>query len=158
LAELETLAPLSGALADLVRQSAPPGVRAALLDRIERSADEPAAPDAQVWKQWDNDSDAAGFLIHRAADEAWEPTGIDGIAVRRLFVDKPRNQMTMLVRMNAGTSYPRHVHNGPEECYVLQGDLHVGEEVLHAGDYQRAAPGSLHGIQSTDHGCLLFIV
>jgi len=157
-AELETLAPLSEALADQVRQPAPAGVRAALLDRIERAAHEAAVPDTQVWRRWDNDSDASGFLIHRAEDEAWEPTGIDGIAVRRLFVDKARNQMSMLVRMNAGTSYPRHVHDGPEECYVLQGDLHVGDEVLHAGDYQRAAPGSLHGVQSTREGCLLFIV
>ena len=66
--------------------------------------------------------------------------------------------MTMLVRMEAGSSYPQHIHDGPEECYVLQGDLRVGDEVLGRGDYQRAAPGSRHGIQSTENGCLLFIV
>ena len=91
-------------------------------------------------------------------DGSWEDTGVNGVQVRRLFVDPPRNQMTMLVRMEAGSSYPQHIHDGPEECYVLQGDLRVGDKVLRSGDYQRAAPRSRHGIQSTENGCLLFIV
>jgi anti-sigma factor ChrR (cupin superfamily) len=115
-------------------------------------------PDPQVWRRWQPDDAAAAMLIRRGAEAQWEPTGIDGIHIRRLFVDQQRNQMTALVKMAAGTAYPRHLHDGPEECYVLQGDLHVGEDILHAGDYQRAAPGSHHPIQSTKDGCLLLIV
>lgn len=160
LAELESLAPLSEALADSVTRPPPARVRAALLQRIAagRGAEASGPPDPQIWKRWGGDAAVSQLVIHRATEADWEPTGIEGVEIQRLFVDKPRNQVTMLVRMAAGTSYPRHVHNGPEECYVLQGDLRVGQEVLHAGDYQRAAPGSLHGVQSTERGCLLFIV
>jgi anti-sigma factor ChrR (cupin superfamily) len=73
-------------------------------------------------------------------------------------MDSARDRMTCLVRMAAGTAYPRHIHAGPEECLVLEGELRVGDEMLRAGDYQRAAPGSHHPVQSTDRGCLLLIV
>ena len=66
--------------------------------------------------------------------------------------------MTAMFRMAAGTSYPEHIHDGPEECYVLEGDLHVGDRmVMHAGDYQRATPGSEHDEQWTEGGCLLLV-
>jgi hypothetical protein len=41
---------------------------------------------------------------------------------------------------------------------VLEGDLHVGDMVLHAGDYQCAITDSLHDVQHTEGGCVLFIV
>jgi anti-sigma factor ChrR (cupin superfamily) len=64
----------------------------------------------------------------------------------------------MLVRMAAGTSYPGHRHARAEECLVVQGDLHVGDDlVMHAGDFQRAEPGSVHVPQWTERGCLLLV-
>ena len=60
--------------------------------------------------------------------------------------------------MAPGTSYPGHRHAGVEECYVLEGDLRVGDLVMRAGDYQRAAIGSVHGVQSTEGGCLLLVL
>jgi quercetin dioxygenase-like cupin family protein len=160
LAALQALEPAAAALADARTAGPPAGVRAALLERIrgKRTAGQSSPPDPQIWKRWIDESTASELVIQRASEGDWEPTGIDGVEIRRLFVDRPRNQLTMLVRMAAGTSYPRHIHAGPEECYVLQGELRVGQEVLHAGDYQRAAPGSFHGVQSTERGCLLFIV
>ena len=66
--------------------------------------------------------------------------------------------VTMLIRMAPGTAYPAHRHGGAEECYVLEGDLHVGDDiVMHAGDYQRAEAGSTHPVQSTRGGCLLLL-
>jgi len=41
---------------------------------------------------------------------------------------------------------------------VLEGVLNVGDLRMKAGDHQRAAAGSAHVVQSTDSGCLLFIV
>jgi anti-sigma factor ChrR (cupin superfamily) len=64
----------------------------------------------------------------------------------------------MPVRMEPGTSYPRHRHKGVEEGYVLEGDLHVGDEAMKAGDCQRAETESIHAVQSTESGCLLRIV
>ncbi len=123
------------------------------------SADSAPAPKTpQVWKQWDSTSAGGALFTLRSDATPWEPTGIEGIEIRRLFVDRQRNQTTMLIRMAAGRSYPRHVHGGAEECLVLEGDLRVGDNVLHAGDYQRAPEGSLHGVQATDGGCVLLIV
>jgi anti-sigma factor ChrR (cupin superfamily) len=97
------------------------------------------------------------MVFNKASEASWERTAIEGVAIRTLFVDRENNQFTALVRMQPGSSYPRHVHAGPEQCLVIEGDLRVGEEVLHAGDYQRAPTGSRHGVQSTEHGCLLLI-
>jgi quercetin dioxygenase-like cupin family protein len=63
----------------------------------------------------------------------------------------------MLVRMAPGTSFPAHVHNGPEECFVLQGDLTIGPATMATGDYQYAPPGSSHPVQSTRGGCVLLL-
>jgi quercetin dioxygenase-like cupin family protein len=116
----------------------------------------PTAP-SQVWKQWRGGPAPQAWLL--AAQEGdFEPTDIEGISVRRLFVDEEADRVTMLVRMAPGTAYPAHRHGGVEECYVLAGDLSVGEETtLHPGDYQRMASGSRHPVQATSAGCLLLI-
>jgi hypothetical protein len=49
------------------------------------------------------------------------------------------------------------VHAAAEECFVVSGDLHVGDLVMGPGDYQMAPPGSEHGRQWTEGGCLLYI-
>lgn len=101
----------------------------------------------------------SGMTICRGDDCDWEKTDIAGIEVRKLFVDSARNQITCMVRMAPGTSYPRHLHNGVEECYVLQGDLQLNQNlVLRGGDYQRCELGTVHPQQSTEHGCLLLVV
>ncbi len=128
----------------------PPDLRARVLAVI-------AADQTQVWKRWET-SGAPPLLFVGAGEGAWETTGSPGVEVKRLFVDAPNDRVTMLVRMAPGTAYPRHRHAGAEECYVLRGDLHLPGLVLHAGDYQRAEAESIHGVQSTEHGCLLFIV
>lgn len=158
LAALKAVEPLAGLLAESIRATPPATVRQHLLDRANAHGHAHAEPrKTQVWKDWDADAEVAGVFIQRGESATWESTAIQGVEVRRLFVDAARNQMSMLVRMAPGTAYPHHVHGGPEECFVLEGDLRVGEEVLRSGDYQRMAPGSLHGEQSTENGCLLLI-
>ena len=114
-----------------------------------------AAP--QVWKHWRGGVLPASWVL-TAQEGDFEATDIAGIAVRRLFVDEEGDRVTMLVRMAPGTAYPAHRHGGIEECYVLAGDLAVGEgTTLRSGDYQRMDTGSLHPVQSTRDGCLLLI-
>ncbi len=165
----------------------PPGLRARLIDRIsvgkagspprdDRTFDARAdgtrahgarSDDAsvhvehapmQVWKRWGGEGATPSWFTLRADEGSWEGTGVDGVSVRRLFVDATRQTVTMLVKMAAGTSYPSHRHGGAEECFVLDGDLHVGELVMRAGDYQRAEKESVHVVQSTERGCTLLIV
>lgn len=120
-----------------------------------------AAPSVQTWRSWEVDDPSSGPLglfLRRDDPGDWQPTGVAGVEARQLFCDRDADRVTMLVRMAPGASYPAHVHGGPEECYVLEGDLLVGDALLmSAGDYQRAETGSTHPVQSTEGGCLLLL-
>lgn len=137
----------------------PSGVKEALLRRValDSAVSAAFAPSPQVWKQWPSTSQPDDLFINREDGQSWIETGAAGVRVRQLFVDRTQNRMTALIRMAAGSSYPSHVHDGPEECLVLEGELEVGDTILHAGDYQRAPQGSRHGVQSTKSGCLLLV-
>ncbi len=137
---------------------------ASLRERVLRAVgtSEPvaeAAPDpeeVQLWNKWAV-TDPKFYTLGSDATE-WQEIGLPGIEIRQLHVDEVRDSVTMVVRMAAGTSYPRHKHAGDEHCYVLQGDLRVEDQVLRCGDYQFAPEGSIHGEQSTENGCTLLIV
>ena len=97
------------------------------------------------------------LLIVRSNDEDWQQVAA-GVWAKRLYVDEKRDTVTMLVRMDAGATYGPHRHAGPEQCYVLEGDLRAGELVVSSGDFQCAAEGTVHGTQRTESGCLLLVV
>ena len=167
-AHLEICAPCRAEVAacrqgfELLGRAVPPvdppsGLKARLFDRIHGAARRGDAPGVQAWKRWQPDRPSEPLVIVREGEHDWQPTPIDGIRVRRLFVDAAADRVTMLVRMDAGTSYPAHRHGGVEECYVLEGDLYGPDFEMTAGDYQRLDGGSTHGIQGTRAGCLLFI-
>ena len=138
-------------------------IREKLMSRIASSQARPDAADAepapvQTWKSWAAGGATLPFSYAYAADAVWEPTGVDGVKVRRLFVDAENDRVAMLIRMAPGTSYPGHMHGGPEDCYVIEGDLYAHDFTMKAGDYRRASRGATDPVQSTVGGCLLFIV
>lgn len=171
-AEAESLAEVTRDLVLLAPSTAPrPELWDRVLKRIKRpngaaqgAPADPASPAIQVWKDWaptksgSSTVDDAGLTYVPGDGEPFQSTGAPGVDVRRLFVDHEERRVTLLVRMAAGSSYPAHEHASHEECYVLQGDLRVGDLHMHAGDFQRAEAGSVHGTQSTDDGCVLMIV
>jgi anti-sigma factor ChrR (cupin superfamily) len=110
----------------------------------------------QPWKRWPSDAKTAMSLVRGTAG-GWEPSGVDGVEVRRLFVDHAGDRITMLIRMAPGSAYPPHVHGGDEECFVVEGKLMVEDVPRQAGDYQFAPAGTRHGVQSTATGCTLLI-
>ncbi len=160
-AELEAFGATTGELGFLANPADPPAdLRNRILERIGRgpSPTTPSSP-IQVWRRWNpSDTPSSDSYLQRSDEGKWEETGMEGISVRKLFVDSERQQVTMLVRMAPGTSYPPHRHGAAEECYVLEGDLRVGDVVMEAGDYQRVEESSVHGVQSSKDGCLLFIL
>ena len=109
-----------------------------------------------VWKQRDRDTVPELHVVRRG-EGAWEMVA-PGVSARRLYLDPERESVTMLVRMAPGATYSAHRHALPEQCYVLEGDLSDGTNTFRAGDFQCAAKGSIHGVQSTREGCLLLIV
>jgi anti-sigma factor ChrR (cupin superfamily) len=141
-------------------------VRERMLAQIARTPQESSTRGTseldRTWRNWSADgSNPAvkdGLISIHAADGEWQSIGTPGIQVKRLSVDPQRRYVTMMIRMAPGTSYPSHRHAGNEECFVIAGDIKVGDRVLHAGDYQLAPEDSVHGVQSTEHGCTLLIV
>ena len=82
---------------------------------------------------------------------------VEGVYVKSLmFDDETRRSPTILLKFEAGASYPLHTHPGGEEVFVLEGDIHLGKDHLYAGDYLFTAPDNLHAAR-TDGGCILFL-
>lgn len=156
---MRTLEGGSLALAALAPEIAPPpALRQRILAAVAGEEAAHRSEQSQIWRQWSSDAGPEGIFTLRVDQGAWEETGVPGVQVRRLFVDRAANRMTAMFRMAPGTSYPEHHHDGHEECYVLHGDLHVGDDlVMHAGDYQRAESGSPHARQWTSGGCVLLV-
>ena len=67
------------------------------------------------------------------------------------------DSMSMLVRLEPGTTFPAHYHPADEETYVLEGETWFGDIHLKAGDYHLAPEGTSHGEVRTDTGCVLLI-
>lgn len=111
----------------------------------------------QVWRNW-QDTPLAPIIKVAAGEGEWEPIEIEGIRVKRLYVDPAKDTVSLLIQMDPGTSYPSHRHAGPEHCYVIAGDLEVGGVSLKAGDYQVANTGSVHTVTSTVNGCTILII
>jgi len=95
-------------------------------------------------------------LIVRSNDVKWKPYGVPGVSIGKLYIDKKKREITCLMRLEPGGTFPLHRHAGSEEVLVLEGDLIVEGEICHQGDYIRSLPGSTHS-SLTQGGCLLFM-
>jgi putative transcriptional regulator len=130
-------------------QTPSPAVRERLLARVRQA-------EGVVAKRW---SPAPGVWVNQnPAEGLWKQMGTPGVSVRVLHIDRALKRVTTLVRMEAGTSYPRHRHHGPEESYVIDGDVHIAGAVLRKGDYQRADAESIHEEQFTEGGCTMLVI
>jgi quercetin dioxygenase-like cupin family protein len=93
-----------------------------------------------------------------AADGQWSESGLPGIGIRILAVDRERGLVTLLLRGEPGARYPAHRHSAPEECYVIRGSVTIGGRLLRAGDFHHADAGSDHGEISTWEGAEVLLV
>lgn len=119
----------------------------------------PAAVRARVLRRAGADPSVAritrpGLLFIRTAAAEWERPGVTGIDIKLLAFDEIHGRSTQLVRLAPGSVYPPHRHAGAEELFLLEGDLLVSGVEMHAGDYCRAEPDSVHDDISTRDGCV----
>ncbi|WP_333321438.1 cupin domain-containing protein [Microcoleus sp. T3_A4] len=98
----------------------------------------------------------APSLIVRSNDVKWKSYGVPGVSFGKLYIDKTNRQITCLLRLEPGVTFPLHRHAASEEVFVLEGDLIVEGEICHQGDYIRSVPGSIHS-SLTQGGCLLLM-
>lgn len=90
----------------------------------------------------------------------WQPLpeeGVTGIYVKTLqFDNEAKRAPTILLKFDAGATYPAHNHPGGEEIFVLEGDIWLGKDHLLAGDYLFTAPNNKHGVR-TETGCVVLL-
>jgi anti-sigma factor ChrR (cupin superfamily) len=154
-AEVQAFQETAGMLAVAAPLRKPPSrLKRVLTERISGSSS--PASQLQPWKFWGAEASEELHVVRR--DEGVWTTIAGGVYAKRLYADPGRDRVTMLIRMDPGSTFPSHRHGGPEECLVLEGEIRVGDLVLRAGDYQCAPLHSVHEVTRTDTGCLLLIV
>jgi quercetin dioxygenase-like cupin family protein len=90
----------------------------------------------------------------RGADHSWRPVA-SGVDIKLLHA--ARGRMTAFIRMSAGASFEAHAHPLPEECLVIEGEIHIGSHRLGAGDLHFAAAGTRHASTYSAGGALLLV-
>lgn len=82
----------------------------------------------------------------------------EGVFVKTLFIDREKDLVTSLVKLEPGARFPRHRHPGIEESVVILGDCHVNGDVLTPGDYRRADAGTTDGEITTINGTTYLVI
>lgn len=144
--------------ADLVALSSPaqplpPGLRDKVLQRIE-SAD---ASKSATKKSAPTLIPGLSFIDAPGAKD-WKPLPIPGTYIKLLSLDKDRGYAVLMGKLDPGARYPAHINAGPEDFYILTGDLHIGNRRLGAGDFHHADGGSQHEENYSVEGCTLLAV
>ena len=102
---------------------------------------------------------AQGFSLIRGEEASgWRKLSVPGAFVKLLSLDQTRGYAVVLGKLDAGARYPAHQHSGPEEVYVLSGDLNMGGLLLRAGDFHHADAGTRHGENFSENGCTILAV
>lgn len=131
----------------------PPSLREKVMERIApvKSSRKPIAPPALPA--------LAGLRFDEsAAARGWKPLPIPGAFIKLLSLEKERGYAVLLGKLDPGTRYPAHVNVGPEDFFILTGDLVFDERKLVAGDFHHADGGSRHEENHSVGGCTLLAV
>ena len=141
-------------LAAAMPQVVPPArLRQKILERIGANATpaqvESPPPSALV----------AGLRFLKGDDlTGWKQLPVPGAWIKLLSLELDRGYAVLLGKLEPGVRYPPHLNAGPEDFYVLTGDLHIGDRKLVAGDFHHADGGSQHEVNYSAEGCTLLAV
>jgi anti-sigma factor ChrR (cupin superfamily) len=101
----------------------------------------------------------AQLRFAKADDQTgWKQLPIPGAWIKLLSLEKERGYAVLMGKLEAGARYPAHVNAGPEDFFVLTGDLHIGDRRLGPGDFHHAEGGSQHEENFSIEGCTLLAV
>jgi anti-sigma factor ChrR (cupin superfamily) len=93
-----------------------------------------------------------------AGESGWKQLPIPGASLKLLSLERERGYAVLLGKLEPGTRYPAHLNAGPEDFYILTGDLVIGDRKLVAGDFHHADAGSQHEENYSVAGCTLIAV
>ena len=85
------------------------------------------------------------MLVNKATTREWKATDYAGIE-RSLFRNNESGGRSSVVRLAAGTRFPRHAHHGTEEVLILTGTVLIDGVELGVGDYLFTSPGEEHDV------------
>ena len=131
----------------------PPSLREKVMERITpvKSSRKPIVPPVLAA--------VAGLRFDEAAESrGWKPLPMPGAFIKLLSHEKERGYAVLLGKLDPGARYPAHVNAGPEDFYILTGDLVIGDRKLVAGDFHHADGGSQHVENHSVEGCTLLAV
>ena len=101
----------------------------------------------------------AGLKFLAGPDQnGWKPLPIPGAFIKLLSFEPEHNYAVLLGKLGAGARYPAHVNAGPEDFYILSGELFIGNRKLVAGDFHHADKGSAHEENYSVEGSTLLAV
>lgn len=99
---------------------------------------------------------AEASVTIRAEDDLWV-TVRDGLEKKHLFRDEAKGVESFLLRYAPGTQVSAHLHTSIEECYLLEGDLTLGDVEMKPGDFHAALPGTEHAAGHSVGGAVLLV-
>lgn len=144
----------------------PPQLREKILQRVEevgRAA--PRAPSSAIGGAPGVTRPATAFAALAglrfeagASDQGWKALPVPGAYIKLLSLEKERGYAVLMGKLDPGTRYPAHVNAGPEDFFILTGDLVIGDRKLVAGDFHHADQGSQHAENYSVEGCTLLAV
>ena len=97
-------------------------------------------------------------FIAGAEQKEWKALPLPGAYIKLLSLEKDRGYAVLLGKLDPGVQYPAHVNAGPEDFFILTGDLIIGDRKLVAGDFHHADKGSQHEVNYSEEGCTLLAV
>ena len=126
----------------LPRERPSPGLRDRILTQVRQTE---ATPELFEFVRGDRET-------------GWVPMKVPGAFVKLLSIQPDKGYAVVLGKLTPGTHYPAHTHIGSEQIYVLEGDLHIGDVRLKAGDFHNAKAGSSHGVNFSTGGCTIMAI
>jgi len=168
--ELRTLVRSLQGTTDLLAMSSPAAtLPPSLRDRVLEKIDEvgrvaPRAPFSDspgahgVTRPTAAETLAGLRFVEGAESKGWKPLPVPGAYIKLLSLEKERGYAVLLGKLDPGVRYPAHVNAGPEDFYILTGDLVIGDRKLVAGDFHHADKGSQHAVNYSVEGCTLLSV
>ena len=86
----------------------------------------------------------------------WAPTKWSGVSRKLLRNDAATGARTVLLKFEANSRLPRHMHPAGEEVLVLEGRVRFEETWYETGFYLYSSPGSADDV-FTDTGAILLV-
>ena len=97
-----------------------------------------------------------GTFTLRATDPGWFSLN-ELVQIRVLRRDLSRRDHTILVRMLPGGVIDAHTHTQEEECYVIEGEIEIGNHCLRRGDMHVVPCGIAHQRLLSRTGALFLV-